>query len=140
MTSKSYKIALTQAQKELAETVHKRDYLNLEIVRLQNLVKGLALSAEKSEKTEQMAEVMKHQLGITQIIKAILNQSSEWLSPVQVRDELRRMGFELSHYANPMALIHQSLIRLAADGRIRCVNGTYARGEFMEKISQAFGF
>jgi len=132
MTSQHLKQALTQAQLELGNAIQHRDHWNLEVIRLQSVVKSLAIGAVRTEKEEQIAEEMNFQLGLAQTIEAILNQSGGYFSPVEMRDTLRTLGYDLARYANPLALIHQTLIRLTADRRIQSVNGKYTRSRFYE--------
>ena|ERR1700689_2983605 len=140
MTSDNYKLALMQAHVELAQTVQERDRLNLEIVRLQSLVKGLAMTAHHSERAEKFADAMQNKIGLTQTIETIVNQSADWVSPLQVREQLRASGYDIDKYKNPMAAIHQSLIRLATDGRVQCMNGQYKRSFWQEQVTRALGF
>jgi hypothetical protein len=132
MTSQHLKQALTQAQLELGNAIQQRDHWNLEVIRLQSVVKSLAIGAVRTEKEEQIAEELNFQLGLAQTIEAILNQSGGYFSPVEMRDTLRTLGYDLARYANPLALIHQTLVRLAADKRIQYVNGKYSQSRFYE--------
>lgn len=134
MTSDNYKLALQQAQQELARAISERDRWTLEVFRLQSLAKNLAIGAMKTAKAEKFAEEMSHQLGLSPAIESVLNQSGKQFSPIEVRDALIATGYDLQHYSNPLSLIHQTLHRLAAEGKIREINGKFARPEWMDAV------
>src|SRR5437016_5671747 len=115
MTSDTYKAALRKAKNDLADAMHKRDYWNLEIGRLQQLVKSLAASVEKKsgEQTEPRKKVSLSALvGVrfTDMVQSIVNRSEdEGISASEVKKALEERGYDLSEYSNPSALIHQTL-------------------------------
>ncbi len=123
MTSRTYRLALAEAQRELAHAMKQRDHWNLEIVRLQNLVKGLAGSALGVEQAEKITAQMQPEVSITEAVEAILNRSTGELTATEVRDALLEGGYGLGGYSNPLALVHQTLQRLAAAGRITELGG-----------------
>ncbi len=132
MASQHYKQALAQAQRDLAYAIRQRDLWNLEIIRLQSMAKSLAIGAAQTEREEKASEEMNFQIGIAQAIEAIVNRSASHLSPVEIRDALKGCGYDLARYANPLALIHQTLVRLASDGRLQFVDGKYARSRWYD--------
>jgi hypothetical protein len=123
MVNRNYEQSLEQARRELANAVQERDRWNLEILRLQSLVKALAATSAKDEKIEQMNAEWQNYVELTPAIEALVKRSPTPISPLQVRDNLTAYGYDIGRYANPMAMIHQTLKRLAADRRIRALSG-----------------
>jgi hypothetical protein len=139
MTSNNYKLAWQQVQQDLANAISERDRWTLEVFRLQNLAKGLAVSAIQADKAEKFNEEMGHQLAISQAIETILNQNARFLSPVEIRDALIATGYDLQRYSNPLSLIHQTLNRLASEGKIQGMNGQFSRPGWINAVMEALG-
>jgi hypothetical protein len=81
-----------------------------------------SLLAEKPEepKLPQTGEVF-GETGITGAIRLLLQTSKFPLAPMQIRTELMNRGFDLSEYANAMAVIHNTLKRLDSQGELMTV-------------------
>lgn len=56
-------------------------------------------------------------IRFTDLVHGIVD-SSKGVSASDVKRKLERKGYDLSEYANPLALIHQTLKRLERSGRI----------------------
>ncbi|HEY3771066.1 MAG TPA: hypothetical protein VGN44_20505 [Candidatus Angelobacter sp.] len=128
----TYKSALKKARSDLSSAIKQRDYWTVEIGRLQQLVKSLAASIEK--RPPGVTNVGKPLslnalVGVrfTDIVHSIVNNSNdEGVSASDVKKKLQEKGYDLSEYSNPVALIHQTLKRLAKDGRVeRRADGKY---------------
>jgi len=130
MTSANLKGALEDARQELGNAVQELHKWNFEVYRLQNLVKTLATNVHDAEKAEAMQQWMQYQMTITQAIESLINNSKTPLSPLQVMENLRFYGYDIDRYANPGALVHQTLKRLAEAGRIKELRGGYLRNDF----------
>jgi hypothetical protein len=127
MVRKDYEQAIGQARRDLANAVFQRDFYNLEILRLQQVVNALAVSASNAEIQERVNEEWQVFVELTQAIEAIVNGSFNPISPIEVRDTLVFYGYNIGRYANPMAMVHQTLKRLVADGRIGEFRGRYTK-------------
>ncbi len=57
--------------------------------------------------------------GLTEACRAVLLRAREPLTPVEVRERLRALGFDLARYANELAAIHTTLKRLAEAGEAK---------------------
>jgi hypothetical protein len=57
-------------------------------------------------------------MGLTDACRLVYRNTGVPLSPTDVRDRLRAMGFDLSVYSNVMAVIHTTLKRLYEAGEI----------------------
>jgi hypothetical protein len=135
MTTQDYRKQLEQARQALAQAVRKRDDWQLEILRLQQIVNALAVSADSAEIQERANAEWQVYIELAQAIEALVNNSTSPLTPIQVRDHLLFYGYNIGRYSNPMAMIHQTLKRLATDGRIRMLRGgVFTRTEMYESL------
>ncbi len=100
---------------ELAELYEKRQSLDIKIARQQQRVSALAVLADEVDETfEKMA------LGLTAACRAAFRAAGpQGLIPTELRDSLKRMGFALDRYSNPMASIHTVIKRLEEKGEIQ---------------------
>jgi len=131
MTSDTYQAALQKAKAELIGAIQERDRLNLEIARLQQLVDSLQTTLDPSTKEARVAE----NVGFTELVLGLVNRSGVALTAGHIRQLFVLSGFDLKHYSNPLALIHQTLKRLAEQRKIRDLgNGTYKRHALYEAL------
>jgi multidrug resistance efflux pump len=135
MTEETYKEALERARLELANALAQRDSWNLKIVRMQGLVKALSTRVAERENAEEYEVEANRYVNLMQAIEAIINQENGPMAPLQVREALTNHGYDLSSYANPMAMVHQTLRRLSEQGKIRAFpNGLYLRGFMLDHL------
>jgi hypothetical protein len=59
--------------------------------------------------------------GLTDACRVVLKGFGRPMAPLEVRDRLLAIGFDLSKYANSLAAIHTVLKRLAEAGEVRSV-------------------
>jgi hypothetical protein len=59
--------------------------------------------------------------GLTDACRVVLKSGGRPMAPLEVRDRLLAIGFDLSKYANGLAAIHTVLKRLAEAGELRSV-------------------
>jgi hypothetical protein len=59
--------------------------------------------------------------GLTDACRVVLKGGGRPMAPMEVRDRLMAIGFDLSKYANSLAAIHTVLKRLAEAGELQCV-------------------
>jgi hypothetical protein len=130
MTSDNLKAALEDARMQLANAVQKQNEWNFEVNRLHNLVRTLAASLHTAEKAEAWQQEMQYQMSIGQAIEGLVNGSDVPLTPVEIKDRLLFYGYDVNRYANPAALVHQTLKRLAEARRIVETRGKYMRNDF----------
>lgn len=60
-------------------------------------------------------------IGLTDAIRMILRGSGVPMTPVEVRDRLHGMGFDVSKYTNDLAAVHTILKRLNDSGEVRFI-------------------
>ena len=130
MASDNLKAALEEARQQLANAVQKLNEWNFEVYRLQNLVKTLASNLHDMEKFEAIQQDMHYRLSIAEAIEGLVTGSNNPLSPLKIMETLRFYGYDIDRYANPGALVHQTLNRLAQAGRIKHYRGRFMRNDF----------
>ncbi len=68
--------------------------------------------------------------GLTDACRVVLRSGSP-MTPIDVRDRLLAIGFDLSRYANDLAAIHTVLKRLNESGELRFVVGGPKQGAYL---------
>jgi hypothetical protein len=95
-----------------------RDDADRKLTQLADMIRSTVqmLPPEQQAKGEQFLERLdKRPLGLTGCLRLIL-ANGEWWKPVELRDELARMGFWFEPYkSNPLASIHTTLRRMVPD-------------------------
>ena len=110
--------ALTAARGELDHMRLFREWVDVEIAKLEQVVASL------SAITGQQAEAMQVS-GITNAIRAVLKTSAAPLTPVQVRDKLKDAGYEfVERHSNLLANVHVVLKRLEQSGEAKVVDAS----------------
>jgi hypothetical protein len=106
-----------QLQKSLAIAAKRRDELVRERMRIEKeLVQQNRVIASISEVLGVSPEM---DVGITDAALLIVRAGRrEGLIPTEIRDNLRIMGYDIDSFSNPMASLHQVLIRLKEKGLI----------------------
>jgi hypothetical protein len=127
MNARRHKPELKEAQMELAKMYEKRQRLDIGIAKQQQRVSALALLADEVDETfEKMA------LGLTAACRAAFRAAGpQGLMPTELRDSLKKMGFAVDKYSNPMASIHAVIRRLEDKGEIR--NRIHEKQEGIDK-------
>ncbi len=126
--TEAYKKALEEAQKELAEAIKERDYWTIEVARLQQLVKSLAVMTVRTDKAAIAAQEQPDEVGLQEVVLTCVRASNTRVTAIDIRNQLQSVGYDLAKYANPLAVIHGALKRLSASGQIRDYrDGTYQR-------------
>lgn len=120
---------LADTRAELERAISERDRLNIRIAQLQNLVRNLATRAtdrnKLSETREEGRNIVHSPLGLTEAVRTIFRSSPSPLHRHQVKNGLIDMGYDLTKYANPMAIIYQIEKRLHQAGEIVPVKGGF---------------
>lgn len=60
-------------------------------------------------------------LGLTDAIRLVVRGAGVPMTPVEVRDRLRGIGFDVSRYSNDLAAVHTILKRLNGSGELRFI-------------------
>jgi citrate synthase len=141
MNDDYYKKALDAARSELQELLRQKDETEKRIARLRQTVASLSALYEESENTEDTDDKVRipgtmdaiarqvatatqamygRTIGFSDALREVLKANGGYMTPLEVRDGLIRMGIDLhSKYANPVAVIHTTLKRLEENKEIQ---------------------
>jgi hypothetical protein len=118
-----YMQILNQLMQERESWLRKQDEAVRELSRLSELIWTIIklLPPEQRSQCEALfGHIDNRPAGLTMAIRVCFTAGKEWLTPVEVRDSLKNMGFPLNHYkANPLASIHTTLRRMVP-GELEC--------------------
>ena len=78
--------------------------------------------------------------GLTDACRTVLRNAGRPMTPVDVRDRLRAIGFDLSKYTSELAAVHTTLKRLNESGELRFVSGAPGKRAYLwERPARAAG-
>jgi hypothetical protein len=121
--SSDYRRAYEAAQRELAELLQIQEGLEKRITLVRQNVQSLKELCESEDikiSPSLEAKYLLENSALPDEIAYILSaRYPDELRPTDVRQQLERLGHDLSTYTNPMATIHMVLKRLTEAGRIR---------------------
>ena len=87
--------------------------------------------AQQSKVVASLSEILGHgksgslDIGITDATSLALSAAMPAaMLPTEIRDELRKMGYDIDSFSNPLASLHQVLKRLIKKGSVEEVPGT----------------
>jgi hypothetical protein len=102
LMGKRYKV-----EQELAE-------IDRDVARLSFKVVSLATLCDEIPKDIAVVETLKDvsKTGLTEAIRIVLRASGEWMTAMQIRDQILKLGVGLSKHKNPLASIYTILHRL----------------------------
>ncbi len=117
-----YNDALNAAREELLSAIRQRDHWTMEVVRLQQLVKSLAITTSRNLFHHAQADIV----GFQEIVLTAVRMAPVPMSPTDIRNNLALAGYDLSRYSNPLAVIHSALKRLTKSRQLyECEVGRY---------------
>ena len=136
--SSDYRSALERAKKELAELESSRDRLQGQITEIESRIakqkkgiEGLAHLADQETISELPIEAVNplaQNSSFTDAVCYALKTVNSNLTPVQVRDRLRYLGYNLRKYkSDPLASIHTILKRLEGFGKVKAERNEIGR-------------
>jgi hypothetical protein len=132
MTVADFRRALQAAQRELHQAVGQRDHLNMRIVQLQQIIRGLAVRCAAEERNQAVRQVESSAPTVTEMVRTILRMNPRPMSTTEVRDALWAAGFDLGQYSNPLGLVGTTLERLVLTEDVFKVPGRPARYQWFE--------
>jgi hypothetical protein len=112
VSAQNYRTALTAAIKEYQD-------LGLERRQIDDRLAQLAQTIGTLNRLLGLTATVP--LGLTDAIRLVVRGSGVPMTPVDVRDRLGAMGFDLSKYANELAAVHTILKRLNESGELRFI-------------------
>jgi hypothetical protein len=122
MTAGDYRHALDAAWREYEVLFLKRAELDKRLARVHETICAL---------TRLCGQTPTVPWGLTDACRVVLRRSNDALTPLEVRDRLRLVGFDLSRYANEQAAIHTTLKRLAEAGEAKRVTRGAGAGAYL---------
>ena len=111
MTTSDYKTALAAAIKEYESLGEERRSIDTRLAELAQTIGTLS---------RLLGHVPSVPMGITDAVR-LVTRAGVPLTPMDVRDRLRGMGFDLSGYASELSAIHTVLKRLNEAGELRII-------------------
>jgi hypothetical protein len=125
MTKTDYQRAYDAAEQELTDLLQVQELIEKRILVLRQNLSSLAALCKQDDadfEPGMLAGALIDRMGITTDILAIVNRELSGLSPAEVRDQLKELGYDLSKYQNPLATVHVVLNRLEEAGKIASIN------------------
>lgn len=132
-----YEKALDFARIETERLLRERSSIDTQLLRLKETTNALSalLEVERGQEASESANPSVGHLGISEAIRQILGESGAPMKPPEVRAQLSRRGFDMGEYANPLAVIHNTLTRLGRQNELIVVKNS--AGEIAYAISKA---
>jgi len=112
MTHDDYRRALEAATREYEELGAKRHAIDK---RLGELAQTIGTLSRLIGLTPTVP------IGLTDAVRLVIRGAGVPMTPVEVRDRLQAIGFDVSKYANDLAAVHTILKRLNQSGELRFV-------------------
>ncbi len=124
---------IAEKRRQLGDCMFRAEQLEDEITGLEQTAAGLA----KTLREEYVAE---DALGLTEAVRRVFRQNdNRGFTALEVRDELKNLGYDLADYGNHMASIHSVMKRL--EGRDIALAGNRGDGKpvynWIRKVSDA---
>jgi hypothetical protein len=127
MSKTDYRKALDSARAEFEKLLQERAGLDSRIVRLKQTIAGLTSLCNGNDDTRRalskIVPLPPRFMRLTSAIRQLLAESTSPMRPPDVRTSLADQGFNLSQYANKLAVIHNTLSRLEKQGEAMQVSG-----------------
>lgn len=78
-------------------------------------------------------------MGITDAVRDAIKANGEWMTPVQIRDALVKIGYDLtSKYVNPVAILHNILKRLKDSGELEQRTNEEGKTEYRRRLPRHY--
>jgi hypothetical protein len=118
MSDSGFPRALSEARQSLEKLLREKQKLDVKIAKMEQVVAALRSVADHDDDHDVVPT------GFSDAIRGVLKGSSDHaLSPMQIREGMLAMGFDLSRYNQPLASIHVVLKRLEKSGEALPIGG-----------------
>ncbi|MBZ5521764.1 MAG: hypothetical protein LAP21_05945 [Acidobacteriia bacterium] len=118
---KSFRKSLAAAIQRRDELTFKRQQIEKEEMQQHKLIAAIS---------EVLGEGRVDNIGLTEATELVVGVSDNPLTAMEIRDELRGMGYGIDHFSNPLASLHQVLKRLQAKGKIEPISSDGGKTKF----------
>jgi len=122
MTHHDYRRALEAAMREYEALGEKRRDIDQ---RLAELAQSIATLSKLLGLTPTVP------MGLTDAVRLVVRGAGVPMTPIEVRDRLAAIGFDVSKYVNDLAAVHTILKRLNEAGELRFVPRTPGKHQYM---------
>jgi hypothetical protein len=122
MTHEDYRRALDAAAREYAALGDKRREIDQ---RLAELAQSIATLSRLLGLTPTVP------LGLTDAVRLVVRGAGVPMTPIEVRDRLVGVGFDVSKYVNDLAAVHTILKRLNEAGELRFIPRAPGKHQYM---------
>jgi len=112
MTAENYRAALAAAVKEYETLGQQRRDIDKRLAQLAHTIGTLSRLLGLTPTVP---------MGLTDAIRLVIRGAGVPMTPVDVRDRLHAIGFDVSKYANDLAAVHTILKRLNQSGELRFI-------------------
>jgi hypothetical protein len=112
MTHEDYRRALDAAIREYEEIGTKRQAIDKRLAELAQTIGTLSKLLGLTPTVP---------LGLTDAVRLVVRGAGVPMTPIEVRDRLHAIGFDVSKYVNDLAAVHTILKRLNESGELRFV-------------------
>jgi len=112
MTHEDYRRALEAAMRESEDLGAKRREIDQRLAELAQTIGTLSKLLGLTPTVP---------MGLTDAIRLVVRGAGVPMTPVDVRDRLQAIGFDVSKYANDLAAVHTILKRLNGSGELRFI-------------------
>jgi len=120
MTHEDYRRALKSATDEYEKLGAERQAIDKRLAELAQTVGTL---------TRLLGYVPTVPVGLTDAVRIVM-RSGVPMTPIEVRDRLHSMGFDMEKYANDLAAVHTILKRLNESGELRFVSKSPGKHQY----------
>jgi hypothetical protein len=118
--SDDYRKAYETARQELAELIASEEKLQKKKLSLRKTIETLQALCQSEgiaiEPSQEAAQLLEGTSLADEIRTVLKSRYPGWLRPNRVKEELERLGHDLSKYGNPQATIHMVLKRMHESG------------------------
>jgi len=111
---------------DLEKKICDRDTLNVQIMELEKNIHNLNVMLLRNKLVTEGKRLTA--VGLTEAVRTVLRRHARPITPADMKSALNILGFDLSRFKNPSAVIHNTLSRMAKAGELRyhAGNKTYA--------------
>jgi len=123
MSNESYRQALDDARTEMTRLIQQRAELDARLTQLKSTVDVLSALLNEPPKLgpDDLGEG-RDAVGVSEAIRQVLTKADTALTPNQIKSLLTESGFDLAGYANPGAVIYNTLKRLVRQQEVDQIN------------------
>src|SRR4051812_1655259 len=121
MTHDDYRKALESASREYEALAEKRREIDQRVAELAQTIGTLAKLLGLTPTVP---------LGLTDAVRLVVRGAGVPMTPVEVRDRLTAIGFDVSKYVNDLAAVHTILKRLNDAGELRFIARTAGKHQY----------